>query len=269
MDQASEKGASCWLTTLPIQEYGFSLHKQAFRDALCVRYGWQLERLPSHCACGETVSLNHALSCSKGAMPSIRHNCIRDLLAQFLTEVCPNVAIEPALQPLTGETFPHRSTNTDDGARLHVKAQNFWDSSRSSAFFDVRVFNSHAPSNCKTSTAACYRRHELEKRRAYERRIIEVEHGSFTPIVLSTSGGWGPSATVAFRRLAGLLSIKHSQPYSTTLGFIRCKITFSLIESTIMCLRGARSSFHNPAHNTIGGQDCPLDLIANEARLLD
>ena len=269
MDQASEKGASCWLTTLPIQEYGFSLHKQAFRDALCVRYGWQLERLPSHCACGETVNLNHALSCSKGAMPSIRHNCIRDLLAQFLTEVCPNVAIEPALQPLTGETFPHRSTNTDDGARLDVKAQNFWDSSRSSAFFDVRVFNSHAPSNCKTSTAACYRRHELEKRRAYERRIIEVERGSFTPIVLSTSGGWGPSATVAFRRLAGLLSIKHSQPYSTTLGFIRCKITFSLIESTIMCLRGARSSFHNPAHNTIGGQDCPLDLITNEARLLD
>ena len=103
-----------------------------FRDALCVRYGWQLERLPSHCACGETLSLNHALSCLKGAMPSIRHNHIRDLLAQFLTEVCPNVAIEPALQPLTGETFPQSSTNMDDRARLDVKAQNFWDSSRSS-----------------------------------------------------------------------------------------------------------------------------------------
>ena len=38
-----------------------------------------------------------------------------------------------------------------------------------------------------------------------ERRIIEVEHGFFTPIILSTSGGWGPSATVAFRRPAGLL----------------------------------------------------------------
>ena len=102
-----------------------------------------LERLPSHCACGETLSLNHALSCSKGAMPSIRHNRIRDLLAQFLTEVCPNVAIEPALQPLTGETFPQSSTNMDDGARLDVKAQNFWDSSRSSTYFDVRVFLTH------------------------------------------------------------------------------------------------------------------------------
>ena len=153
--------------------------------------------------------------------------------------------------------------------QLCMKAQNFWDSSRSSAYFDVRVFNSHAPSNCKTSTAACYRKHELEKRRAYERRILEVEHGSFTPIVLSTSGGWGPSATVAFRRLAGLLSVKHTQPYSTTLGFMRCKIAFSLLDSTIMCLRGARSSFHSPAYNTIGGQDQPFDLIASEARLSD
>ena len=67
-------------------------------------------------------------------MPSIQHNRIRDLLARFLTEVCTNVAIEPALQPLSGETFPLGSTNVDDGARLDIKAQNFWDNSRSSAF---------------------------------------------------------------------------------------------------------------------------------------
>ena len=103
-------------------------------------------------------------------------------------------------------------------------------------FFDVRVFNSHAPSNCKMSTAACYRRHELEKRRAYERRIIEVEHGTFTPIVLSTSGGWGPSATVAFRRLASLQADKLAQPYSRTLGLLRCRIAFTLLDSLIMCL---------------------------------
>lgn len=36
---ASEKGASAWLMTLPIEEHGFSLHKQALGDALCVRYG--------------------------------------------------------------------------------------------------------------------------------------------------------------------------------------------------------------------------------------
>ena len=35
---ASEKGASSWLTTLPIDAHGFALHKGGFRDALCLRY---------------------------------------------------------------------------------------------------------------------------------------------------------------------------------------------------------------------------------------
>jgi hypothetical protein len=264
MDQASEKGASSWLTTIPMAEYGFSLHKQAFRDALCVRYGWQPVRLPSHCSCGESFSVSHALGCSKGALPSIRHNKIRDLTAKLMTEVCPNVATEPVLQTLNGESFVHRTANTQDDARLDIKAQDFWDHSKRSAFFDVRVFNSHAPSNRKSSTAACYRKHELEKRRAYERRIIDVEHGTFTPLVMSTSGGWGPSATTAYKRLASLISTKISQPYSITMNFIRCKISFSLIDSLIMCLRGARSSFHCPDLNL---HDQPLDLIVNECNV--
>ena len=36
----TEKGSSSWLSTLPIAEHGFALHKSAFRDALCHRYCW-------------------------------------------------------------------------------------------------------------------------------------------------------------------------------------------------------------------------------------
>ena len=35
---SKEKGASSWLTTLPLKTHGFTLHKQAFRDALSLRY---------------------------------------------------------------------------------------------------------------------------------------------------------------------------------------------------------------------------------------
>ena len=247
MEQASEKGASSWLTAIPMSKHGFNLHKQAFSNALCLRFGWTPTRLATHCPCGQPFSVNHAFSCPKGAMPSLRHNAIRNITAQLLTEVCPNVCVKPTLQSLTGESFPLRSANTEDNARLDVKAQNFWDKSKQSTFFDVRIFNSDAPSNCTTSTDACYRRHECEKRRTYEQRIPEVEHGTFTPLVLSTSGGWGLSATVAFKRLAGLISKKHDQPYSSTLNFIRCKIAFSLIDSAVACLRGPRSAFHAPA----------------------
>ena len=51
---AEEKGASNWLTSLPIQEHGFSLHKAAFRDALALRYGWRPNNLPSECICGKS-----------------------------------------------------------------------------------------------------------------------------------------------------------------------------------------------------------------------
>ena len=40
MDCSREKGASSWVTALSIDEHGFFLHKGAFRDALCLRYGW-------------------------------------------------------------------------------------------------------------------------------------------------------------------------------------------------------------------------------------
>ena len=34
----SEKGASSWLSALPLQKYDFYLDKQSFRDALFLRY---------------------------------------------------------------------------------------------------------------------------------------------------------------------------------------------------------------------------------------
>ena len=74
IDLAKEKGASSWLTTLPIKEFGFCLHKGAFSDALALRYGLPLSRLPSHCACGRSFTVEHALSCSRGGFPIIRHN---------------------------------------------------------------------------------------------------------------------------------------------------------------------------------------------------
>ena len=89
VEQASVRGASTWLTAIPMTKYGFKLNKQAFRDALCLRYGWTPERLLSHCPCWQVFSVAHAFSCPKGALPSIRHNHVRNIMAQLLTKVAP------------------------------------------------------------------------------------------------------------------------------------------------------------------------------------
>ena len=105
-------------------------------------------------------------------------------------EVCHNVAIEPLLQPLSGELFSHRSANTQPNGRQDIRARGFW-SAGQYAFFDIRVFHPNASSNHSTTTAAAYRKHETAKKREYAQRIREVEHCVFTQLVFSTTGGMG------------------------------------------------------------------------------
>jgi len=52
---AMEKGTSSWLSALPIKAIGYALNKQEFTDAICMRYGWKVKGIPTHCACGETI----------------------------------------------------------------------------------------------------------------------------------------------------------------------------------------------------------------------
>ena len=48
---AQKQGSSSWLTVLPIKRLGFNLSKSDFWDAVRLRYGVPLRRLPSHCGC--------------------------------------------------------------------------------------------------------------------------------------------------------------------------------------------------------------------------
>ena len=62
-DIANEKGSSTWLSVVPIKSHGYHLHKGAFRDSLCLRYGWDPPSLPDSCVCGTSFSIDHALNC--------------------------------------------------------------------------------------------------------------------------------------------------------------------------------------------------------------
>ena len=101
------------------------------------------------------------------------------------------------------------------------------------------------------------------KKRAYEQRIQEVEHASFTPLIFSASGGMAREATTFYKRLASLLSTKREQSYSSTMTWLRFLLSFSLLRSTIQSIRGARSSKGHPISNN----SAPSDLINSEALL--
>ena len=138
----------------------------------------------------------------------LRHNEIRDLTANLLTEVYNEVCIELNLQPTMPDQLSGATTNSQDGARLNISANGVWGWRFEKTFFDVRVFNPHATSN-RNQTSACYRKHERGKKRAYTQRILEVEHSFFTPLVFFLpTGGMGREATCFYKRLASMLAQK-------------------------------------------------------------
>ena len=188
------------------------------------------------------------------------HDEIRDVTANLLSFVCHNVSVELTLQPISDETLAGASVNTQDGARSDISASGFWDGRFERAFFDIRVFNPHAQSNRHIQLSACYRRHENTKKRAYEQRIHEVEHASFTPLVMSLTGGLGREATSMYKRLASLLSTKCDQPYSKVMGWLRCWLSFSLLHSSVLCIRGTCSSSGHFAKPLL-----PVDLMTCES----
>ena len=120
-----------------------------------------------------------------------------------------------------------------------------------------------APSYRNSSLSQCNRRNELGKRRAYDERIRKVEHGSLSPLVFSTAGGMGPIANVVYKRIASLIAEKHAKPHSKTINWKRCRLSYSLLRSAIMCLRGSRSSRHRPISSSEG----EIDLALTEGRM--
>ena len=111
------------------------------------------------------------------------------------------------------------SSISQDGAKLDIAASGCWGGHHEKTYFDVRVFNPLASSNRCANISSCYKKHESIKKQAYEQRIREVEHGTFTPLVLHTK--------------LSLLADKRNNNYNSTLSWLRCRLSFLLLRSAI------------------------------------
>ena len=123
----------------------------------------------------------------------------------MLTEVCHDKCVERDLQPLTREQPVNTAKNAQDGARLDRAASGVWEGHYEKSNFDVCIFNPHTSTNRHDQLFQCYREHEHVKKREYEQRMEEVEHASFTSLVLLATAEMANEATYFFKRLASLL----------------------------------------------------------------
>ena len=236
IELAQEKGAGSWLTALPLKAYGYTLNKQEFRDSICLRYDWKIPHVATFCHCGKKNDIDHALSCKRGGYVIMRHDRIRNLEAEFLREVCTDVRVEPQLLPLVNLEL--NGTNADK-ARLDTSSVGLFTPMEKN-FTDVQVTHLNCPSNIHRDSSQVYASLERKKKSKYNERIINVEKGSFTPLVMSTTGGMGVEATRFHKRLALLISEKRKENYAHVMNHIRTRLRFCLLKSTVMAIRGIR-----------------------------
>ena len=168
---------------------------------------------------------------------------MRDLVADCLKEArFPGVETEPQLQVLSKtekEAFKLKSVNKEDDARSDVKCVGFWSRLRQ-AYFDIKVVSPYARSYFNLSPTQLFHRAEQSKIREYAARIQEVEHADFNPLVFTTTGTMSPQCEKIFKKISEKIAEIKELPYSVVCGWMRCRFSFALLRTTLICLRGTR-----------------------------
>ena len=135
-----------------------------------------------------------------------------------MKEVCHNVQTEPELLPI--ETEQHITHgNVALKARLDVAGVGVW-GAYEKTFLDIRITHPNSPSYVDMPIEDVYELHENEKKRTYNERVIQIEKGSFTPIVGSTFGGWEKEARRHHHRIATLIALKRNEEYADVINLL-------------------------------------------------
>ena len=170
-----------------------------------------------------------------------RHNKLRDITAEILNEICPNVIVEPALTPLSGEQLRHKTSNKADLARSDISARDFWIKGQI-VYCDILIFNPITKCHLNQSLSAVHKKNECEKKRQYNQRILQVEHGSFSPLVFSCFSGMSRECSRFFSHAAEHLAEKSKMNKSSVSALIKARLNFALLRSCLLCIRGLRTS---------------------------
>ena len=147
-----------------------------------------------------------------------------------------DVEVKPKPQKIENEGL---NGLTGDNARPDIRARGTWRQGQN-AFFDIHLTNPNTRSQ-KYLPGAILKKHKKEKKRAYNSRIMNVEHGTFTPLVFSLTGGEGPETSMFHKDIAQKIANKTEEKYEKFQTLIRCKLSFLILRSVLLCIKGSRS----------------------------
>ena len=189
MDISTLTEVSNWLAVLPITEFGFEISKQQFSNLIGLRYGCENVQSTNICPRGRKFDIQQNMSPKKGSFTYIQLNDLRDLTVNMMSEVGKDTEIEPILTSLSGKQLQGRTSNNSNEARADIKIRGFWKLEQQ-GFFVLSVFDPNTRRYNK-SLQQCYVMNEQEKKRAFNERILQIDHGTFKPLVFSINSSMG------------------------------------------------------------------------------
>ena len=92
-----------------------------------------------------------------------------------------------------------RTSNNSNEERVVIRTRGFWEQGQQ-AFFDLRVFDPNTCRYRKKSLQQCHVLNEQEKKRVYNKRILQVDHGTFTTLAFSINSNMGRECQQIFEK---------------------------------------------------------------------
>ena len=102
----------------------------------------------------------------------------------------------------------------------------------------------------------------------YLERLRNVEHADFNPLVFTTAGGMAPQTQIVIKRIAAALSETKGLPKSVVIGWLRCKLSFALLRTTLLCIHGTRARRSADPEVNRAEYGCWTNCLLNAARFI-
>jgi hypothetical protein len=126
-----------------------------------------------------------------------------------------------------------------DEARGDVAIHGLWKKGET-CILDIRITDTDCKSYSSSSSAKVLEKAAREKKRKYLEACLERRR-SFAPLVYSVDGMACKEAVAFEKRVASLLASKLDRRYSEMVGFVKSRMSLSIIRSNTLLLRGARA----------------------------
>ena len=162
----------------------------------------------------------------------IQHHIeVRDAIGDLASLIWNHVRCEPIVREGDSETGTPALVS-------YLAVRSVW-IPQTEALFEIRVTDTDTQSYSNQSPQEVLQSAENEKKKYLG--TCEERRGQFTPIWCLVDGMYANEAEVFLTRVVERLMIKWERIYCEVMGWIRTRMSFAILRSSILCLRGSRT----------------------------